>query len=141
MKEPEACIACGERHDGGYMVEDGPGPFCSQCWSALEREFAKPAESPGAAVDDVQADLDAWQAWQAQGKPRAAVGAVPSPLEQAGAVGGVPPPEPFQALLDDMRELERLYQTDRVAHVTARQIERIFDRWLYRSPDGRAGHE
>ena len=37
------CISCGERNDGGYMVEDGPGPFCSQCWEQLRVELSAPA--------------------------------------------------------------------------------------------------
>lgn len=37
------CISCGEAHDGGYEVEDGPGPFCAECWRLLEAEFQKPA--------------------------------------------------------------------------------------------------
>lgn len=46
----------------------------------------------------------------------------------------VPAPQPlqrFSELLADLRELESLYATDRVAHTTANQIERIFDKWLY----------
>jgi hypothetical protein len=35
-----ACIACGEDHDGGYEVEDGPGPFCAGCWERLQDHFA-----------------------------------------------------------------------------------------------------
>jgi hypothetical protein len=50
----------------------------------------------------------------------------------------------FTALLADLREVEGLYNRDRVHHQTANQIERIFDKWLYdeptncesRSPDG-----
>jgi hypothetical protein len=44
--------------------------------------------------------------------------------------------EPSNAddLLADLRELERLYNTDRVAQVTSSQIERIFDKWLYDGP-------
>lgn len=39
---PQACISCGERNDGGYMAEDGPGPFCAECWRRLEVEFLGP---------------------------------------------------------------------------------------------------
>jgi len=45
-------------------------------------------------------------------------------------VGGAAGPE---MLLDDLRELERLYNTDRVAHQAAKKIERIFDKWLHES--------
>jgi hypothetical protein len=41
-----ACISCGESRDGGYEVEDGPGPFCSQCWERLEQHFASSAPPP-----------------------------------------------------------------------------------------------
>lgn len=39
-------------------------------------------------------------------------------------------------LLEQVRELERFYVTDRVAHVHARQIERIFDDVLHRHAEG-----
>ncbi len=29
------CIACGEANQGGYEVENGPGPFCATCWDKL----------------------------------------------------------------------------------------------------------
>ena len=35
----DGCIGCGEANDGGYEFEDGPGPFCSSCWGALEDGF------------------------------------------------------------------------------------------------------
>ncbi len=35
------------------------------------------------------------------------------------------------ALLADLKEIESVYEKDRVAHVHANQIERIFDRWLH----------
>ncbi len=45
--QPEAtnagCIACGEANDGGYEVEDGPGPFCAGCWERLEAHFTPAA--------------------------------------------------------------------------------------------------
>jgi len=44
LREPPAgpvCIACGESQDGGYEVEDGPGPFCAGCWERLEEHFAE----------------------------------------------------------------------------------------------------
>lgn len=39
-----------------------------------------------------------------------------------------------QELLADLRELEGLYNTDGIAHMTAAQIERIFDKWLHSDP-------
>ena len=39
------CIACGEANDGGYEVEDGPGPFCSGCWERLQEHFKAPDPS------------------------------------------------------------------------------------------------
>jgi hypothetical protein len=41
-----ACIACGERDDGGYEVDDGPGPFCASCWERLHEHFAARAAAP-----------------------------------------------------------------------------------------------
>ena len=39
-------------------------------------------------------------------------------------------PREAPELLKDLRELEQLYNRDKVAHSTAGQIERIFDKWL-----------
>jgi len=39
QQQGSACINCGEANDGGYECEDGPGPFCSSCWLALEDHF------------------------------------------------------------------------------------------------------
>lgn len=35
------CLACSTTGDGGFEVEDGPGPFCSACWQKLEEHFAE----------------------------------------------------------------------------------------------------
>jgi len=40
-----ACIACGELDQGGYEVEDGPGPFCRDCWEQLEACFKSAGDS------------------------------------------------------------------------------------------------
>jgi hypothetical protein len=45
--EGRPCLSCGTQGDGGYEVEDGPGPFCSACWEALADHFS------GAVVPDV----------------------------------------------------------------------------------------
>jgi hypothetical protein len=41
---------------------------------------------------------------------------------------------PFDALLADLKQLEGLYDRDRVAQRYATEIERIFDRWLHDAP-------
>ena len=51
--------------------------------------------------------------------------------EALSAGGSAPRVEPLTELLADLKELEGLYNTDRVAQSTASQIERIFDKWLY----------
>lgn len=47
-RHEQGCINCGEENDGGYEVENGPGPFCSLCWDALEHHFMlpRPTETP-----------------------------------------------------------------------------------------------
>lgn len=44
-----SCRGCGNENDCAFMAEDGPGPFCSLCWTALEAEFAKPKLAAGVA--------------------------------------------------------------------------------------------
>jgi hypothetical protein len=51
------CINCGVDDDGGYEVEDGPGPFCSLCWDDLERHFATALQEARAARDALRARL------------------------------------------------------------------------------------
>lgn len=52
--------------------------------------------------------------------------------ERALAAAGrdVPREPPFAELLADLRKLDSLYNRDRIASQMARQIERIFDKWL-----------
>jgi len=39
LPEGIECIACGTKNQGGYEVEDGPGPFCAECWERLAAHF------------------------------------------------------------------------------------------------------
>jgi hypothetical protein len=60
--QPEGCINCGERHDGGYLTgfegdidEGNVGPFCSQCWEFLGDFFGRLARL------DLRRLLDTWR--------------------------------------------------------------------------------
>lgn len=41
------CISCRESLNVDYSVENGPGPFCSECWQKLEEYFIPPPPDDG----------------------------------------------------------------------------------------------
>ena len=115
--------------DACYYADHRGCPFPTMCECSCHKSLAGDSTPPATPVESPDEN---WFQRQARLAARDVQLLPPWLRSHPPAVSGEG--ERLKELLADLQTLENTYNTDRVAQVQARQIERIFDRWLHSTP-------